>query len=181
MWDASNGCEKFTWNVQVVSTLAYARDGALLACGASDCNVWLWDTATGEAVGCLQGHMRPVVTLAFSPNGSLLASGDYGGIVKLWDVASKKLHATLTVSADKLGDEAAALVFSPDGQTLAVAVDRTVQLWDMATDRLMTRLSGHEGKVKCLAFSPDGRRLASGSYDQTVRLWDVTPHRPGTP
>jgi WD40 repeat protein len=72
------------------------------------------------------------------------------------------------------------VTFAPDGGTLAVAVGRVVQLWDVASGWLLARLAGHEGQVKCLACSPDGARLASGSYDRTVRLWDVTRYLPWT-
>jgi WD40 repeat protein len=79
------------------------------------------------------------------------------------------------------GEYVAAVVFSPDGRTLAAADDRAVQLWDVATGKRMARLEGHEGKVKCLAYAPDGKCLASGSYDRTVRLWDVAGHPPKKP
>jgi hypothetical protein len=171
VWDAGNGRARSSWKVQVVSCLAFAPGSALLACGASDCTIGLWNPATGAAICTLRGHDRPVCTLSFSPNGRLLASGDYGGTVKLWDLAAKTRHVPRTVSADR--DEAAALAFSPDSATLAVAVDRVVQLWDVATGRLLARLEGHAGKVQRLAYAPDGRRLASGGYNRTVRLWDV--------
>jgi WD40 repeat protein len=52
-----------------------------------------------------------------------------------------------------------------------------MQLWDVDTGRLVASLSGHAGKVLCLAYSPDGTLLASGGHDRTVRLWDVTAYR----
>src|SRR5262249_20226155 len=104
------------------------------------------------------------------------------GVVKLWDVATKTEQVTLgAVKDEDFLNEVSALAFSSDGRTLAVAVDRVVRLWDVGTGSLVARLEGHEGKVKCLAFSPDGTRLAPGAYDQMVRLWDVARHRPMQP
>src|SRR5262249_58835970 len=187
-------CPRSSCRVQLVSSLAFAPGGAMLASGAAEIkdqmrgslrekvgNVWLWNPATGEEIGVLSGHQRPVYTLSFSPDVRLLASGEYNGVVNLWDVTTQTVRATLKPSADNFGDEVTALAFSSDSGTLAVAVDRTVQLWDVATGTFIARLAGHEGKVQCLAYSPDGTRLASGSHDKTVRLWDVTRYRSSMP
>jgi WD40 repeat protein len=177
LWDTDNGRLLSSCKVQYVSSLAFAPGGAMLACSTTDRNVWLWNPATGEEIGVLRGHERTAFALAFSPDGCLLASSDFGGTVKLWDVATRTLRATFT----EAGGEADALVFSPDGRTLAVTLDRAIQLWDVATAKRGARLEGHQKKVRCLAFSPDGQMLASGSYDQTVRLWDMARFRPTEP
>src|SRR5581483_11815767 len=92
----------------------------------------------------------------------------------LWDWITGEVRDPLGTSAEgTFLNEVTALALSPDGQTLAVAVDRTVRLWEVATGRLLGRLEGHTGRVKCLAYSPDSRRLVTGGYDQTVRLWNL--------
>jgi WD40 repeat protein len=181
LWDVADGRPRARCQAACALTLAFASDGKTLACGGWDHTVRLWDAATGEERGVLRGQIT-VVAVAFSPDGRLLASGDLRGAVTLWDVAARTERATLEATTEKgFLNEINALAFSPDGQTLALAVNQEVQLWDTSTGRPTAHLEGHEGKVKCLAFSPDGTRLVSGGFDRTVRLWDVTGYRSSLP
>jgi WD40 repeat protein len=181
LWDVASGRPLACWKglTQQLLSLAYAPDGKVLAAGDYSGVVRLWDVATKEEVGVWAGHATAVQTLAFSPDGCVLAAVDFNGVVKLWDVAARVERATLAVSRERNSE--VTVTFAPDGRTLAVAVDRVVQLWDVARGQRVASLEGHTGGVRCLAYSPDGTRLASGGHDRTVRLWNVAGYRSRRP
>jgi WD40 repeat protein len=162
-----------------VRTLAFSPDGQTLASGGSDRTVRLWQVATGREVRTLAEHAAAVQSVAFAPDGSTVVSGMLDRPERqLWDVASGQLLRTLTMSVPA---SANCLCFSPDGAQLACAGGPDVELWDVAGGRLLRTLEGHRIlgagftdflQVTSIAFSPDGRTLAAGSVDQTIKLWD---------
>ncbi len=93
-----------------------------------------------------------------------------------WNYWRRKLvsgHAILPRNIDDLRS----LVFSPLGSRLAASDGTTIRLWDAASGQETSSLAGHSGPVQCLAFSPDGSRLASASDDTTIKMWDVATGR----
>ena len=151
-----------------VTSVSFSPDGTLLASGADDNMIILWDMASRERVATLQGHAG-----SFSPNGTTLASGSSGTVI-LWDVATRKRIANLEGHTGWVS----AVSFSPDGTLLASgADDGTVILWDVATRKRIANLEGHTGWVSAVSFSPDGTLLASGAGDGTVILWDVATRK----
>ena len=156
-----------------VSAVSFSPDGTLLASGAEDDTVILWDVTTRKQIANLEGHTGWVSAVSFSPDGTTLASGS-SGTITLWDVATRKQIATLEGYIGWVP----AVSFSPDGTLLASgADDGTVILWDVATRKRIANLEGHTGWVISVSFSPDGTLLASGADDGTVILWDVATRK----
>jgi hypothetical protein len=132
----------------------------------------------------LPGHNKIVWWVTFSADGRRLVSVDHRGFVKFWDVATGTLRGSF--KAHDCPIRAAAL--TPDGKILASVggVDfeyGEAKLWDVVETKggvaLKGRagLRGHTSTVLCLAMAPDGKTLATGSWDHTVKLWDIAPGR----
>lgn len=152
-----------------VSTLAVSPDGSMLASGAADGAVDLWDLAAGLKARSLGGQGGAVMCLALTPDGKTLVSGSKDKTIKLWDTAGGELLRSLQVN-----DLSRAMAISPDGNMAAYAgAENTIKIIALSSGNLLLTLRGHVGGTLALALTPDNKTLASGGMDNLVKLWDL--------
>lgn len=160
-----------------VRSVVYSPDGSLLAAGAGDRTVRLWEVRTLREVAIFRGHTRVVASLAFSPDGATLASaaadnfGKFGGgEFRVWD-----LQAGAPIVHQEQGAGAWSVAFSPDGRTLAVGSDK-IRFWDSLEGTLRSEIA-LKARAKAVRYLHGGDVIASAS-GRELAFWDVPSGKP---
>ena len=185
VWDAATGEELLTlWGHKApVYPVAFSSDGKHLATGDEAGVVRIWDiTPDQELLTLTNPTGTEVGRILFSPDGSHLfvayeytsSGGSFPGspgLVRILNVTAGEEILTLPDLNIIIGQ----MAVSPNGTLLAASTrDPTPKVWDVVTGREVLKLWGHTGNVFGIAFSPDGKHLATGSpEDNTAKVWDV--------
>jgi len=218
LWDAFNGTLIGTLQYDYpINDIAFSPNGFLLVSVCDDRTFRLWypsngtvfETRNGVPFDEEDGHTNYVKCVAFSPDGRSFATGSDDSSVKLWKFNEESgLNRPSVVSALNASEptgggvrmegtmegepnDVEGVAFSPDGRIIATASDDgTARLWDASNGSLIKMLvsdpvyveefdelnisKSHSNFVESVSFSPDGRTLATGSDDGTIRLWDIS-------
>jgi WD40 repeat protein len=173
VWDVAAGLELRSLDVESdQSNAAVVHDDGRLTVVASGSRMYVWDLASGRRERVVGWHDNTVTSLALV--GDRLASCSLDTRVRVVDLATGDIGWAFDAHAGELHSVA----LTPDGgQVIVGGVGLPViKVWDLATGRLRCRMLGHEQPVECVAVTPDGERVVSGSWDGTVRIWDLRPN-----
>lgn len=155
-----------------LTTISYSPDSTRIITGADDGLIKIWDISSGFHIATFTEHSSAVTSSAYSKRGNILFTSSLDGSVRAWDMLRYRNFRTFTAPT-RLSFSCVAI--DPAAEVVCAGSHDSfdIHLWSVQTGALLDQLSGHEGPISTLAFTPDGRYLVSGSWDHTIRVWSV--------
>jgi WD40 repeat protein/serine/threonine protein kinase len=137
---------------------AIGMDGLLTKCDAS----------SGAIVRQFQSRSSPEQALEVTPDATLLISGNDAGVLELWNTSTHSPPVEIP-----LNEWGYSVAFSRDGRRVVSGSSKIVTIWDASTGDKVIEIPAHTGTVHTVAFHPDGDKVLSGSWDGSLKMWEV--------
>jgi WD40 repeat protein/serine/threonine protein kinase len=173
LWDLATGrcLRTFKGHADAVFSVFLSMDGRFALSGSKDSTLQMWDVATGICLRTFIGHSGFVLSVCLSTDNRFALSGGYDKTLKLWEVVTGKCVRTFTGHADSVFS----VCLSADGQFAlsSGSLDRALKLWNLVTGRCLRTFTKHTDAVFSICLSTDGRFALSGSFDRTLKLWEL--------
>ncbi|KAK8164707.1 WD40-repeat-containing domain protein [Phyllosticta citrichinensis] len=171
-WQSESYILKQQGHFDSMNSIVYSPDGQRIVTCADDGKIKVWDTASGFCIVTFTEHTSGVTACEFAKRGNVLFTASLDGSVRAWDLIRYRNFRTFTAPR-RLAFSSIAV--DPSGEVICAGSrdDPDIHVWSVQTGQLLDTLSGHEAPVSSLAFAPNGGNVVSGSWDHTVRIWDI--------
>lgn len=175
IWDLKSGAQvSMTGHQRAVNHLAYNKAGTRLISTSDDDTVRIWDTATKKTVLTIKGNGVNLYGAEFSPDGTKVVVGTLGKGLCIYNASNGQLLKSFGGHYGGAQDASANATFT---RAVSAGRDKRLAVWDLKTGNRISYLTGHQDYVIHVAYSPNGKWIASSSSDGTVILWDAATLR----
>uniref|UniRef100_A0A0B7A3F6 Small-subunit processome Utp12 domain-containing protein n=1 Tax=Arion vulgaris TaxID=1028688 RepID=A0A0B7A3F6_9EUPU len=174
-WQSESYVLKQQGHFNDMTCVTYSPDGQNIVTGGGDGKVKVWNSMTGFCFVTFSEHAGEITGVKVTQNGKSVMSSSLDGTVRAFDLTRYRNYKTLTSPKP---DQFSCLAVDGAGEIVCAGGSNEfmIYVWTMKTGRLLQTLAGHEGPISALDFSPSDGVLASGSWDKTVKLWEIYEH-----
>ena len=171
-WQSESYILKQQGHFDTMNAIVYSPDGQRIITTADDGKIKVWDVDSGFCIVTFTEHTSSVTACEFAKRGNVLFTASLDGSVRAWDLTRYRNFRTFTAPT-RLSFSSIAV--DPSGEVVCDgSLDSfDIHIWSVQTGQLLDQLAGHEGPVASLSFAQTGGALVSGSWDHTVRMWNI--------